>query len=51
MNVDEIIRKNELLEEENKKLQDELIKTKEHLNIYPFVSIRRIVLSLNLPVW
>jgi hypothetical protein len=34
MNVDEIIRKNELLEEENKKLQDELIKTKEHLNIY-----------------
>ncbi len=34
MNVDEIITKNKLLEEENKKLQDELTQTKEHLNIY-----------------
>jgi hypothetical protein len=34
MNVDEIIKKNELLEEQNKKLQDELIQTKQHLNIY-----------------
>ena len=34
MNVDEIITKNKLLEEENKKLQDELIQTKEHLKKY-----------------
>ena len=34
MNVDEIITKYKLLEEENKKLQDELIITKEHLNKY-----------------
>ena len=34
MNVDEIIRKNKLLEEENKKLQEELNQTKQHLNIY-----------------
>jgi len=35
MNVDEVITKNKLLEEENKKLQDELIQTKEHLT--PFL--------------
>ena len=34
MNVDEIINKNKLLEDENKKLQYELIQTKEHLTIY-----------------
>ena len=34
MNVDEIITKNKFLEEENKKLQDELIQTKEHLKKY-----------------
>ena len=34
MNVDEIITKNKLLEEENKKLQDELMNTKEHLKKY-----------------
>ena len=34
MNVDEIITKNKLLEEENKKLQNELIQTKEHLKKY-----------------
>ncbi len=34
MNVDEIITKNKLLEEENKKLQDELINTKEQLKKY-----------------
>ena len=34
MNVDEIITKNKLLEEEIKKLQDELIQTKEHLKKY-----------------
>ena len=34
MNIAEIITKYKLLEEENKKLQDELMTTKEHLNIY-----------------
>ena len=34
MNVDEVITKHKLLEEENKKLQDELIQTKEHLKKY-----------------
>ena len=34
MDVDKIITKNKLLEEENKKLLDELIKTKEHLKKY-----------------
>ena len=34
MNVDELIHKLKITEEENKKLQEELIQTKEHLNIY-----------------
>ena len=34
MNVDEIITKNKLLEEELQKTKDELIKTKEHLKKY-----------------
>jgi len=34
MNVDEIINNYKILEDENKKLQDELIKTKEHLKKY-----------------
>ena len=34
MNVDEIITKNKLLEEELQKTTDELIKTKEHLKKY-----------------
>lgn len=34
MNVDEIIIKNKLLEEELQKTKDELIKTKEHLKKY-----------------
>lgn len=34
MNIDEIIIKYKLLEEENKKLQDELQATKEHLKKY-----------------
>ena len=34
MNVDEIINKNKLLEEELHKTKEELIKTKEHLNKY-----------------
>ena len=34
MNVDEIINKNKLLEEELQKTKEELIKTKEHLKKY-----------------
>ena len=34
MNVDELIHKLKITEEENKKLQEELIQTKEHLNMY-----------------
>ena len=34
MNVDEIITKNKLLEEELQKTKDELIQTKEHLKKY-----------------
>ena len=34
MNVRELIHKLKITEEENKKLQDELIKTKEHLKKY-----------------
>ncbi len=34
MNIDELLHKLKITEEENKKLQDELIQTKEHLNIY-----------------
>jgi hypothetical protein len=34
MNVDELIHKLKITEEENKKLQDELIQTKEHLKKY-----------------
>jgi hypothetical protein len=34
MNVDELIHKLKITEEENKKLQEELIQAKEHLNMY-----------------
>lgn len=34
MNTEELLIKNKFLEEENKKLQDELIITKEHLKTY-----------------
>ena len=34
MNTEELLLKNKLLEEENKKLQDELMITKEHLKTY-----------------
>ena len=34
MNIDELIHKLKITEEENKKLQDELIQTKEHLKKY-----------------
>jgi hypothetical protein len=34
MNVDEIVTKNKLLEEENIMLKDELLRTKEHLKKY-----------------
>ena len=34
MNNEDLIIKNKILEEENKKLQDELIQTKEHLKKY-----------------
>ena len=36
MNIDEIITKNKLLEEELQKTKDELIQTKEHLKKYTY---------------
>ena len=47
MNVDEIITKNKLLEEENKKLQDELIQTKEHLKKYTAPASRKVYYEMN----
>ena len=47
MNVDEIIIKNKLLEEENKKLQDELIQTKEHLKKYTAPASRKVYYENN----
>jgi len=47
MNVDEIITKNKLLEEENKKLQDELIQTKEHLKKYTAPASRKLYYKNN----
>ena len=47
MNVDEIITKNKLLEEENKKLQDELIQTKEHLKKYTAPASRQVYYENN----
>jgi hypothetical protein len=47
MNVDEIITKNKLLEEENKKLQDELIQTKEHLKKYTAPASRKVYYENN----
>jgi len=41
MNIDEIIIKYKLLEEENKKLQDELQATKEHLKKYTAPSYKK----------
>ena len=41
MNVDEILIKYKLLEEENKKLQDELQATKEHLKKYTAPSYKK----------
>lgn len=45
MNVDELLHKLQITEEENKKLQDELIQTKEHLKKYTgreFNSLKRL---------
>ena len=47
MNVDEIINKNKLLEEENKKLQEELIQTKEHLKKYTAPASRKVYYENN----
>ena len=47
MNVDEIINKNKLLEDENKKLQYELIQTKEHLKKYTAPASRQVYYENN----
>jgi hypothetical protein len=47
MNVDEIINKNKLLEEELQKTKDELIQTKEHLKQYTAPISRKIYYEKN----
>ena len=47
MNVDEIIIKNKLLEEELQKTKDELINTKEHLKKYTAPASRKIYYEKN----
>ena len=47
MNVDEIITKNKLLEEELQKTKDELINTKEHLKKYTAPASRKIYYANN----
>ena len=47
MNVDEIINKNKLLEEENKKLQEELTHIKDHLKKYTAPASRKIYYENN----
>ena len=42
MNVDELIYKLKITEEENKKLQDELIQTKENLKKYTAPASRKV---------
>ena len=47
MNNEELLNKLKITEEENKKLQDELIKTKEHLKKYTAPSSRKIYYENN----
>lgn len=47
MNVDELIHKLKITEEENKKLQDELIQTKEHLKKYTAPASRKVYYENN----
>ena len=47
MNVDEIITKNKLLEEELQKTKDELIQTKEHLKKYTAPTSRKVYYENN----
>jgi len=47
MNIDEIIIKYKLLEEAHKKLQEELIQTKEHLKKYTAPSSRKVYYERN----
>ena len=47
MNVDELIYKLKITEEENKKLQDELIQTKEHLKKYTAPASRKVYYEMN----
>ena len=47
MNVDELINKLKITEEENKKLQDELIQTKEHLKKYTAPASRQVYYENN----
>ena len=47
MNVDEIIIKNKLLEEELQKTKDELIQTKEHLKKYTAPSCKKLYYEIN----
>ncbi len=47
MNVDELMHKLKITEEENKKLQDELIQTKEHLKKYTAPASRKVYYENN----
>ena len=47
MNVDELIHKLKIIEEENKRLQDELIQTKEHLKKYTAPASRKLYYENN----
>jgi hypothetical protein len=47
MNVDELIHKLKITEEENTKLQNELIQTKEHLKKYTAPSSRKVYYENN----
>jgi hypothetical protein len=47
MNVDELLHKLQITEEENKKLQDELIQTNEHLKKYTAPASRKVYYENN----
>ena len=47
MNVDELIHKLKITDEENKKLQDELTQTKEHLKKYTAPASRKVYYENN----
>ena len=47
MNVDELIHRLKIIEEENKRLQDELIQTKEHLKKYTAPASRKLYYENN----